>query len=56
MTGIKTGKRISERSLILIRLKIFGGGIRFIFFVALHHMCLCFSNHHHCQPFVQFLI
>lgn len=40
MTGTKTGRRINERSLTLIRLKIFGGRIKFIFFVVLYHSCL----------------
>lgn len=40
MTGTKTGRRINERSLTLIRPKIFGGRIKFIFFVVLYHSCL----------------
>jgi len=60
MTGTKTGRRINERSLTLIRLKIFGGRIKFFYrgFVPFV-FALSYHNHNnnndHCHLSVEWL-
>jgi hypothetical protein len=57
MTGIKTGKKIKEKSLVLIQLKTFGGnlihsscGLKTLIFVVLNsQLLMC------CNKFVSFV-